>query len=242
MRSAPVAGYYSADATVTSDDELAQTFGADAADALSDGFGDTLANADRILEAARELDRRLIADAFAEAQRVAEISGIAAATPPDATAESLEVQKVRVALNQARLEVEEKERQRYRACQDLTATQRLLEAERESTKLLSTELQEERRKLLLESSKREALERRCEELEDLTRDATSTHDRDPAGPGGTHGEATAMEERTGPHNITSEDFDKIVCSAGKLGQSLQDVEKCSRHLWTFASTDVAERS
>mmetsp|Transcript_86940 Transcript_86940/g.153724 ORF Transcript_86940/g.153724 Transcript_86940/m.153724 type:complete len:271 (-) Transcript_86940:19-831(-) len=235
---------------VTSDDELAQTWEAEV-----EALGSTLDNADRILAAARELDKKLIAEAFSDAHRTANAgSGSMALDPVDprpvaASAEGhVEVSRLRMELEQARLDAQENQKARTEAEQELAAAQASVRNERDRVRVMEAELQEERTKIEVECRRRDTLLRRIDELEELAdQNAASLQNRDPAGPGGTHGEASGSPSR-GPGTETaateriSEEFSKLDDLFGRLEKTLAELDDQSQKLSHFVEKDSSSES
>lgn len=218
-------------ASVTSDDELAQTL-EDGADALDL----TLENADRILAAARELDKRLVADAFA-AQ--APGPGVLQDVKEEgrAAADNAELRRLELALDRAYLELQDKERIRADAERDLAAARASLRNERDRVKVLENDLQEERHQVELERRRREALAARCEELaarcEELEANLIEQSPAEPELPAEDFQDQ--IEEQQAAQR---KQFEEIGIISGRLDRTLAELESHSRQLSEFVSPEM----
>eukprot|EP00933_Yihiella_yeosuensis_P054546 TRINITY_DN5300_c1_g3_i1.p1 TRINITY_DN5300_c1_g3~~TRINITY_DN5300_c1_g3_i1.p1 ORF type:complete len:274 (-),score=83.85 TRINITY_DN5300_c1_g3_i1:74-895(-) len=185
--------------SVASDDELAQTWDPNAT-AEGVALGVTLEKADRILAAARELDQRMVAEAFADAQigrfgdpsfaskvqSVERQHGSTGSSPgvfclaeqkkgllPD---QEQEIQRLQRELAEARKGLEDEKVFRLAAERELASAYLSIQSEKEKARVLANELQEERQKVRTELARNESLQKRCEELEELAAAATTSVD------------------------------------------------------------------
>lgn len=210
--------------SVSADDELAQTWD----EAM---LGATLDKADRILAAARELDRKLIADTFTEAQRstfqdrIEPVDGFWG-VPED------EYARLRAALSDAKFQLQEETRGRIVAERELATLRLALREEREKVKKLQTTAEEERHKLLLELSHREVLEARCKELEALHVQATderrAAEERLLANK--EHSTVQAVNSAQSAAEYYAKDFSELELLAGRLEQTLAELAEHGQSL------------
>jgi len=228
---------------VASDDELAQTR---EAGAEVEPLGATMDNADRILAAARELDKQLIADAFSDAKRLVHVQSGADVlndffpSPAAALPEGQEYSRLQLALEQAQVEAQESQKAKTQAERELAAARASLRNERDRVRVMEAELQEERAKLEVESRRREALLRRIDELEELVnQNAASSLNRDPAGPGGTHGDeasgSASREAGSASADDRSEEFSKLESLFERLDQTLAELDDRNLSCLSLAS-------
>ncbi|CAE8629269.1 unnamed protein product [Polarella glacialis] len=204
---------------VTPDDELAQTRVQG-----SESLGATLDKADRILAAARELDRKLVTQAFEDAKVPAFYAVLEEA--PESPGQETEVQRLRKALADAERIVQEESRRRAAMESQLSISRAALQLERDRALALEGKLHEERQGF---SAERARLLRLCQELEELGHQSTPGSGRDPAGPGGTHGEAATAGAQA-PKQGTGDTWTEVSDIAERLDQTLSEIEERGRAL------------